>query len=166
MYTPTQKKRRLEAVKRYRLNHPDRVIKQQKIQNEKRKQERLQGIKRYNPKVRSDWYKRKRQDKKWVVKMRQQQNGRAKKIKQFLANYKLEKGCKDCGYKKHHSALEFDHIKGKKEINIALAKSVGQAKKEIKKCEVVCSNCHRVRTYNRLYPCKPDIFAKTYEISK
>lgn len=90
-------------------------------------------------------------------------NGRAKKIKQFLADYKLEKGCIDCGYNKHHSALEFDHIKGKKTLNIAWAKSISQAKKEIEKCEVVCSNCHRVRTYNRLYPCKPDIFEKTYE---
>jgi hypothetical protein len=35
--------------------------------------------------------------------------------------------------------------------------------KEIKKCDVVCANCHRIRTFNRLYPCKPDIFEMTYE---
>jgi len=90
-------------------------------------------------------------------------NERARKIKIFLAEYKIKMGCKDCGYKKHHSALEFDHIKGKKQINIAFAKSIGQAKKEIEKCEIVCSNCHRIRTYNRLYPCKSDIFEETYE---
>ncbi len=90
-------------------------------------------------------------------------NERARKTKIFLVHYKMEKGCLDCGYKKHHSALEFDHIKGKKTINICFAKSIGQAKKEIEKCEVVCSNCHRIRTWERLYPCKPNIFEQTYE---
>jgi len=90
-------------------------------------------------------------------------NERARKVKMWIANYKIERGCMDCGYKKHHSALDFDHVKGKKKILIALAKSISQAKKEIKKCEIVCSNCHRIRTYKRLYPCKPDIFEATYE---
>lgn len=90
-------------------------------------------------------------------------NIRSKNVKKFLANYKLEKGCLDCGYNKHHSALDFDHVSGTKELNVCFAKSIGQATKEIKKCEVVCSNCHRIRTYNRLYPCREDIFDLTYE---
>ena len=90
-------------------------------------------------------------------------NKRARAVKLFLADYKVSKGCSDCGYNKHHSALEFDHIKGQKDMNVCFAKSITQAKNEIKKCEVVCSNCHRVRTYNRIYPCKPDIFEKTYD---
>jgi len=96
-------------------------------------------------------------------KMQNKANERAKKIKVFLADYKIKKGCLDCGYKKHHSALEFDHVRGKKKINLAFAKSIAQAKKEIKKCDVVCSNCHRIRSWKRLYPCKPDIFEATYE---
>lgn len=90
-------------------------------------------------------------------------NHRNRLLKQFLADYKLNQKCKDCGYSKHHSALEFIHIKGKKSFNISFAKSISQAKKEIEKCEVICSNCHRVRTYNRIYPCKPDIFEMMYE---
>ena len=58
-------------------------------------------------------------------------NERTKKIKIFLARYKVEKGCADCGYKKHHAALDFDHIAGKKGITMAFAKSITQAKKEI-----------------------------------
>ncbi len=77
-------------------------------------------------------------------------NHRAKKIKEFIAKYKLSRGCKDCGYRKHHSALDFDHIRGVKKLNVCFAKSISQAKIEIKKCEVVCANCHRTRTYNRL----------------
>lgn len=84
-------------------------------------------------------------------------NERARKVKLFLAEYKMSKGCMDCGYKRHHSALEFDHVRGEKTLNVCFSKSIGQAKKEIDKCDVVCSNCHRIRTYKRLYPCKPDI---------
>ena len=90
-------------------------------------------------------------------------NERSRKIKEFLAAYKIKKRCKDCGYYKHHSALEFDHVRGKKMLNVCFAKSIAQAEKEIKKCDVVCANCHRIRTFKRLYPCKPDIFEATYE---
>ncbi len=109
------------------------------------------------------WYKNRCLKKGYIEKLRKQANIRNKEIKTFLANYKISIGCKDCGYNKHHSALDFDHIKGKKNLNVCFAKSITQAKQEIKKCEVVCSNCHRIRTYNRLYPCKPDIFELTYE---
>ena len=91
-------------------------------------------------------------------------NNRAKLVREFISEYKITTGCVDCGYNKHSSALDFDHIKGDKELNVCFSKSIAQAKKEIEKCEVVCSNCHRIRTYNRLYPCKPDIFEKTYEL--
>jgi hypothetical protein len=146
-YTPEQKLKRLEACRRYRKNHPERVKQQQLNQNEKRK-----GVKRYNSEVRAKWYAQKKIDKSWYEKIKKQQNKRARKIKEFIANYKLKKGCIDCGYNKHHSALEFDHINGEKKLNVCFAKSVAQALKEIEKCEVVCSNCHRVRTYNRIYP--------------
>lgn len=43
----------------------------------------------------------------------------------ILAAYKLAKGCADCGYKLHYSALQFDHIKGVK--NFTIGKSLGKA---------------------------------------
>lgn len=95
--------------------------------------------------------------------MQAKANLRNRQLKLFLAKYKLEKGCKDCGFNKHHAALDFDHVLGEKKFNVCLAKSISQAKEEIKKCDVVCANCHRVRSYNRMYPCKPDIFEQTYE---
>lgn len=101
---------------------------------------------------RSLWYKSRCLKEGYKEKLRKQENLRNKKVKDFLAEYKLNRGCKDCGYKEHHSSLEFDHISGKKERNVCFAKSIGQAKKEIEKCEVVCSNCHRIRTYKRIYP--------------
>ena len=89
-------------------------------------------------------------------------NRRATKIRRWLDAYKGERGCVDCGYREHHAALHFDHVRGEKALNVCNAKSVAQAEREIEKCDVRCANCHAVRTF-ALYPCKPDIFEETYE---
>lgn len=86
----------------------------------------------------------------YTQKLRDLGNKMYYKIQDFIRTYKLNCGCKDCGYKEHHAALEFDHVRGVKKLNVANAKSINQAKMEIEKCEVVCSNCHKIRTYNRL----------------
>ena len=52
--------------------------------------------------------------------------------------------------------MDFDHITGKKKHNLARyansAVSLSTIKDEIKKCEVVCANCHRYRTWLRTQP--------------
>lgn len=75
----------------------------------------------------------------------------------MLAQYKLEKGCIDCGYNKDARALEFDHIdnSGKpytgKQRTVAslMYRSWETIMKEVAKCEVVCCNCHAIRTLER-----------------
>jgi len=99
---------------------------------------------------RSEWYKKRCKRDGYKEKLRDQGNERYRRVQKFLREYKLSKGCADCGYKEHHAALEFDHINGEKEFNVCFAKSIAQAKKEISKCEVVCANCHAVRTFGRL----------------
>jgi len=74
-------------------------------------------------------------------------------IRSWLATVKLTAGCADCGYKDHAVALDFDHLPGfEKSFNIA--RSTWRARHlieaEVAKCEVVCANCHRIRSYNRL----------------
>lgn len=109
---------------------------------------------KYGPRSTSEqrrkWYEGRKKKEGYVQKLRQQTNERNRRVKDFLKVYKLSQGCKDCGYNKHHVALDFDHVRGKKELNVCFSKSIEQAKKEIAKCEVVCSNCHRIRTYMRL----------------
>lgn len=129
----------------WRKNNPQRYKQSQVRQNKKRK-----GVYRYNSKTRAIWYEQKKKDPMWKERLLEQERKRHKEVQQFIQDYKLQHGCKDCGYKEHHVALEFDHIRGEKELNVCNAKSIDQAKKEIKKCEVVCSNCHSIRTYNRL----------------
>lgn len=67
--------------------------------------------------------------------------------------YQLEKGCTDCGYNKHPAALEFDHMPGTKKL-FNISEQVGNKNRqvlwdEIAKCEVVCANCHAIRTTTR-----------------
>jgi hypothetical protein len=54
-----------------------------------------------------------------------------------------EEGCIKCGEKRCH-VLDFHHLDpSKKEFNIASYASYEKLKKEIKKCIILCSNCHR-----------------------
>lgn len=66
---------------------------------------------------------------------------------------KLARGCADCGYNLYAAALQFDHVRGDKEFNIASAigSTWSTLEAEIAKCDVVCANCHAVRTYERGY---------------
>ncbi len=60
--------------------------------------------------------------------------------------------CSDCGGRFPPEAMDFDHVRGEKHFN--LARTRGQPDEvilaEIAKCDLVCANCHRVRTRKRL----------------
>jgi L-lysine 2,3-aminomutase len=72
--------------------------------------------------------------------------------KKRLAEIKEKSGCVDCR-EKNPIVLDFDHLKDKK-YNVSRMIHDGFSwkaiLKEINKCEVVCANCHRIRTYFRL----------------
>lgn len=75
-----------------------------------------------------------------------------KKIKELINNFK-NIPCKDCNQKYPHYVMDFDHLKDKT-FNISERLGMVSIKKllnEIKKCEVVCANCHRIRTWKRLH---------------
>ena len=62
--------------------------------------------------------------------------------------------CMDCGIKFPPFVMDFDHRdKGDKEVEVGRMINGGWSKekvdKEIRKCDIVCSNCHRVRTYSK-----------------
>jgi hypothetical protein len=64
---------------------------------------------------------------------------------------KLDRGCIDCGYRRHPAALEFDHLPGfEKSFTIGNIRAAWErVEAEIAKCEVVCANCHAIRTEER-----------------
>lgn len=59
--------------------------------------------------------------------------------------------CSDCGIEYPYYVMDFDHVKGEKSFGIGSSPriKVEDLLKEIDKCEVVCSNCHRKRTYEK-----------------
>lgn len=77
------------------------------------------------------------------------------KVAQYIFNYKKNRCCTDCGFsnKDFPEVLDFDHLRGKSFSIGAWSKSVlsiERVKKEIEKCELVCANCHRIRTFKRV----------------
>ena len=78
--------------------------------------------------------------------------GKAKRRRQIW-EYKEKIGCADCKEKYPHYVLEFDHKSGFEKLGspteMAAYFGIEKAMEEIKKCDVVCANCHKIRTYNR-----------------
>lgn len=71
----------------------------------------------------------------------------------FLREFLSKNPCADCG-NTDIRVLEFDHLpKFKKQRNISSLYQSGVTittiQLELKKCEVVCANCHRIRTVTR-----------------
>lgn len=63
--------------------------------------------------------------------------------------------CMDCGKEYPFYVMDFDHARGEKNFVIAHStrdmRSFTEIFKEIEKCDVVCSNCHRIRTHERKF---------------
>lgn len=62
--------------------------------------------------------------------------------------------CTDCGNTFPAVCMDFDHVRGVKVANVCTmvheGMSQGMVLREIEKCELVCANCHRIRTADRL----------------
>lgn len=68
---------------------------------------------------------------------------------EFIVEHLSSNHCVDCG-ESNPIKLEFDHLESK-ENNISSMRthSIKSVREEVAKCEVVCANCHRVRTAKR-----------------
>jgi len=72
-------------------------------------------------------------------------------LNEFIRAYKMQRGCRECG-ESHPACLEFHHLDRKlKEGAIAGMVSGSSSKekilKEIEKCIILCSNCHKKEHY-------------------
>jgi hypothetical protein len=72
--------------------------------------------------------------------------------REFMREMK-SRPCADCGVQYPYYVMDFDHREGEEkvfEMNRVSYVTLGALKREIEKCDVVCSNCHRERTYQRI----------------
>ena len=91
---------------------------------------------------------------KMVIQMKGWRNKRVTGLLEFVRGVKSKTPCADCGRIFHHIAMDFDHLPGQKKlfsISTMVMKTVSfeRMKAEMAKCEIVCANCHRIRTFNR-----------------
>jgi hypothetical protein len=86
------------------------------------------------------------------IRLSEEKKYRRQLQREFIQNLK-DKPCTDCGHKYPHYVMDFDHVRGEKKYDLSrLAKisvNFQTILEEADKCEVVCSNCHRERTYRR-----------------
>ncbi len=70
----------------------------------------------------------------------------------MINDYKVSRGCVECGYNKHPAALDFNHKDPKQKVQRIAAMYTYTLEKimaELEKCEILCANCHRLRTMKR-----------------
>lgn len=76
-------------------------------------------------------------------------------ILEWYRELKRDKPCADCGGVFHYSAMEWDHRPGTAKVAlistlVIKTNSRRRVLDEIAKCDLVCANCHAVRTFDRL----------------
>jgi hypothetical protein len=73
--------------------------------------------------------------------------------RRMLVREGKQRPCADCGVQYPYYVMDYDHSRGTKLFTITtkwMSRSLEALVAEIAKCDVVCSNCHRQRTHNRL----------------
>lgn len=87
---------------------------------------------------------------------------RREEAKAFVDWFK-DQPCTDCKKKFPPVCMDLDHVRGEKVRNIsALVSGAYKGElivEELRKCEVVCANCHRIRTHQRKENLAPSLRA-------
>ncbi len=79
---------------------------------------------------------------------REKHRRRRLRVVQFIAEQKA-KPCMDCGNSYPPFVMHFDHRDPTQKIaKLSSCRRFAQAVREMAKCDVVCSNCHAIRTFN------------------
>ena len=81
----------------------------------------------------------------------EQERIRRRMLRAFLEELK-SKPCMDCRGLFPPECMDFDHVRGTKRYNVGAVAHVSKRiiLEEVEKCDLICSNCHRIRTRGRM----------------
>ena len=95
----------------------------------------------------ADWYQRNKEQ------VKAASNDRKRRLRTEWVEYKASLSCTRCGAS-HPAIIDFHHNDpSEKEHNIfrlASKGAVDKLKEELKKCTVLCANCHRIHHFDEL----------------
>lgn len=87
-----------------------------------------------------------------IAKTNQRTRDKRSQMRRLIQDVKTNKRCVDCGEDYPHWILEFDHLRDK-DFTIGACHthtlSLDILQREIEKCDIVCANCHKTRTFLR-----------------
>jgi hypothetical protein len=115
---------------------------------------RPDGVQGWCSKCDSHYHKEyyKKNKARWKSKYRKSRKEARVRNREYVYSVLSNARCADCGTTDVR-ILEFDHVNGKKIDNISAmvsnAAAVDTIASEIDKCDIVCANCHRIRTLER-----------------
>jgi hypothetical protein len=88
-----------------------------------------------------------------ALRVEQKRERHAEFVEWYFA-LKEGKPCTDCGQSFHPAAMQWDHVPGAPKLasvaDLCRKNNRRRVLEEIAKCELVCANCHAVRTFQRL----------------
>lgn len=86
--------------------------------------------------------------------MSQYNKDRRKEISDFISKLKSNTACADCKKFYHPAIMEYDHLDSSTKFKpvsklVQWGYGLKEILREIEKCDLVCANCHRMRTIRR-----------------
>jgi len=160
--SPEQREKYRERHNKYQREYQRRCSKQRSPEQREEYNRKMRNLwKQMSPKQREGRNRRARNYRKQMSPEQRKRHNKTSnkcarirhmKKRRVVQKYKVLKGCSICGFNKHYSALDFDHIdRSKKRNNISRLMGNSCSWKtvveEIKRCRVLCANCHRMKTH-------------------
>ena len=72
------------------------------------------------------------------------------RVRKRYYEYKESRACQDCEKFYPYYVMEFHHVRGTKKFTLARRSASFESKEfmeEMAKCDLLCANCHRIRTH-------------------
>ncbi len=154
-----RRERKNEASKRWKAANPEKVREQSRRWYQANRQHKREAdLKRYwaDPEAARARRRQWREDNPEAARAHVRRHHESQRA--LLASIKLSRGCEEpscpmpAGYGWIAEQLDFDHVRGDKVDHVSkMATSRGALAlwREAAKCDVVCANCHRLRTEQR-----------------